>query len=250
MDFSQCSNNAFPSTATDCPGGWINGILNPNNSHYAEDNVIPQRWVLDITTAGSHTITFRYQARKGNIHAYDSLATWNYTQVTADRCQGIAPCPGGAASTFAIPDDPQVVPPAAGSAVTSVHMIPAGAGRQATMYGATITGVSVPVHDSPTCPGGNCSDDYATVTVTFNVGAVPSRVMLLLGGHAAASSGPRGWGPGLGAGNISGGPYHFKWDLLDGASVGNRDNQIQSGAIATETPTATNTPTDTPTNTP
>src|SRR5689334_11021456 len=56
VDFSQCSNGT--GTATDCPGGWINGILNPNNSHYAEDNVVPQRWVLDIDTAGSHTITF------------------------------------------------------------------------------------------------------------------------------------------------------------------------------------------------
>ena len=51
VDFSQCANNPFPSTATDCPGNWINGILNPNNSHYAEDNVVPQRWVIDITTA-------------------------------------------------------------------------------------------------------------------------------------------------------------------------------------------------------
>ena len=46
--YDQCSNDKPPSTATDCPGGWINGILNSNNSHYAEDDVTPQRVVLDL----------------------------------------------------------------------------------------------------------------------------------------------------------------------------------------------------------
>src|SRR5688572_4343266 len=36
IDFSQCANDPAPSTRTDC-AAWINGILNPNNSHYTED---------------------------------------------------------------------------------------------------------------------------------------------------------------------------------------------------------------------
>src|SRR6266566_185003 len=66
VDFSQCANDAAPSTSLACPGGWINGILNPNNSHYAEDTVVPQRFVLDVpnNAGGTHTLTFRYEARK------------------------------------------------------------------------------------------------------------------------------------------------------------------------------------------
>src|SRR5207244_7540297 len=96
-----------------------------------EDEVAPQRWVLELTGPGSltgHTITFRYEARKANAHAYDSLATWNYTQVSADRCQALAStdCPAGSASTFPIPDDLTSVGPTGSygnnRAVTASHM--------------------------------------------------------------------------------------------------------------------------------
>ena len=46
--FDQCANDGPPSTSTGCPGNWINGILNANNSHYAEDDVTPQRVVLEL----------------------------------------------------------------------------------------------------------------------------------------------------------------------------------------------------------
>src|SRR5438105_338787 len=78
VDYAQCANQKAPSTDLDCLDGWINGILNPNNSHYGEDQVTPQRAEV-LVPAGSaatgRTLTFRYQARKGGIHAYDSLAT-------------------------------------------------------------------------------------------------------------------------------------------------------------------------------
>src|SRR5439155_5675676 len=96
VEFSQCANDKPPSTDAGCPGGWINGTLNSNNSHYEEDEVVPQRFVLNVsapTTLTEHTIHFQYLARKGSSsgHAYDSLATWNYTQGSADRCQGLLP---------------------------------------------------------------------------------------------------------------------------------------------------------------
>ena len=74
------------------------------------------------------------------------------------------------------------------------------------MYGGTITGVSGYTHDD----AGGTSDSYAHLTITYSVAATPTKVMLLFGGHLAASLGPRGWGPGLGSGNISGGPYHIR----------------------------------------
>ena len=79
VDFSQCANDAFPSTATDCPGGWINGILNATNSTYHENEVTPQRLVVSFPSGANHSYDFRYLVRKANGHAYDSLATWNHT---------------------------------------------------------------------------------------------------------------------------------------------------------------------------
>ena len=107
------------------------------------------------------------------------------------------------------------------------------------MYGGTITGVSVPVHDCVATSSCNdpSVDDYATVNVTFDVAAANQKVQLLFGGHLAAGIGPRGWGAGFGASNISGGPYHIKWTAANGSSIGNRDNQIMGSAILT-TPTS------------
>src|SRR5689334_8845201 len=114
-NYQQCANDKPGSVGdpTDCdPQGWINGILNANNSQYREDQVTPQRVGLDLPNNGpttGRTITIKYLARKGQggagNHAYDSLATWNYTETNADRCQGLlaADCPGGSASTSQIP---------------------------------------------------------------------------------------------------------------------------------------------------
>ena len=246
VDYAQCANGAPPSTALDCPGGWINGILQASNSHYAEDQVTPQRAEVNVpagasTAENSHSMTFTYQTRKGSAqtHAYDSLATWNYTQTGADRCQGLAgtDCVSGSPSLFGIPDDPtELAPVGAGkSAVTADHMLPAGVGRQFEMYGGIIDSVSGYTHS---CTATNsCNDpsvdDYASITIFYHTTTVPQKVQLLFGGHLAVGSqgGPRTWGLGFGASNISGGPYHIKWTASDGASIGNRDNQIMGSAI-------------------
>jgi uncharacterized repeat protein (TIGR01451 family) len=235
LKYDQCANGAPPSTSTACPGGWINGELNAQNSHYAEDQVVPQRAVVNLPAeaAVTHTMTISYLDRQGGAtggtHAYDSLSTWNYTQTTADRCQGLtgAECPAASTlSTFPIPSDPQAVPPSIPTTndITAAHEIPG----VMTMYNATITAVSVPIHSDPLGSG----DDYATETITF----IPmfsngGDFQLLFGGHLAASTGPRGWGVGLGAGSISGSPYHILLTAFDTATIGSRDNQIQSGAI-------------------
>src|SRR4051794_38157766 len=88
-DYAQCANGQLPSTATDCPDSWINGILNPNDSHYRENEVTAQRLQVDFDTPGDHPVTLKYLDRTGGQHAYDSLATWNRTQSTADRCQDL-----------------------------------------------------------------------------------------------------------------------------------------------------------------
>jgi len=253
-NYQQCANDKPGSVAptidpTDCvPQGWINGILNAQNSQYSEDQVTAQRLGLDVPSGGpttGRTITIKYLARKGQggvgNHAYDYLATWNFTQANANRCQGLAAadCPGGAPSTFPIPSDPTVVADSNGAgSATSNHELPV-ANRQMTMFGGTITNLSTPVHDNPAGSG----DDFATITVTYSVAstATDTNVQLLFGGHLAASTGPRGWGNNVGSSFINGGPYHIKIDAIDGSSIGNRDNQINSAAIlpiGTQTQTA------------
>ena len=231
--FDQCANGGPPSTATDCPQDWINGILNANNSHYAEDDVTPQRVILDLPKNGpiaSRTVEISFLTRKGGVHAYDSLATWNQTQTSADRCANLnaSDCVPGSASTLAIPSDPTVVADLNGSGTaTSGHQL--GGGQVFTLYGGQLTGASAYTHDDPAGSG----DEYAHITLTYSVPSTAdgAKVMLLFGGHLAPSIGPRGWGAGVGAGSISGGPYHIRITAADGASVGNRDNQIMSGAI-------------------
>jgi uncharacterized repeat protein (TIGR01451 family)/fimbrial isopeptide formation D2 family protein len=230
LDYSQCQNGPAGTVQLACDR-WGNGILNTSNSHYAEDQVTPQRLLMSTTSGSVNKVTIRYMTKKGsaNVHAYDSLATWDFTQRDAEKCQGLkaADCPAGPESSKQMVSDPNVVNPAAVgvSNRTDAHELPPES-RQWKMFGGTITDATQPEHSTdPTDPG----SDYAKVTVTFTANG--TRALLLFGGHLAASTGVRGWGPGLGAANISGGPYHIILDSINGASVGSRDNQIMAGAI-------------------
>ena len=67
--------------------------------------------------------------------------------------------------------------------------------------------------------------------------------MLLFGGHIAATFGPRGWGEkadgtNLGAAQVPGGSYHIRITDINDAAIGNRDNQLMSGAIEPPSETA------------
>jgi hypothetical protein len=243
-DYSQCANGKPGTSAptTDCDG-YIFGILNANNSQYAEDQVTAQRLMLDLPKNGSltgRTIQLKWLVRKGVHHAYDSLATWNKTQTTADACQSLntptaALCNSLLAdkSVLPIPSDGSTVTPnsgvgASGTALTSDHQL---SGQQLEMYGlGTTTGIDSMTYGSLVDESG---DLYQSATITYHVASLtsPRKVMLLFGGHLAAGGGPRSWGSGNGASDINGGPYHIKLIQVDGASIGNRDNQIMSSAI-------------------
>jgi uncharacterized repeat protein (TIGR01451 family) len=240
-DYAQCQigNGAGLDCAEETPAAWTNGILNDTHNDYAEDEVVPQRLQMGFTPGSSHSVTIRYMTRKdssGQRHAYDYLATYNYTYVNADRCQELpsgVDCVGGSPTTFPIPSDPNNVSPG-GPQPTSAHELPQ-ADRQFTMYGGTITGVSNITHAVDPNEAGS---DYGILTVTFTVGS-GGNMQLLWGGHLASGFGPRGWGQNLGAAAISGGPYHMIIDKVDGESIGQRDNQIMSNAIEPLLPTLT-----------
>ncbi len=249
--YDQCQiGNPRPVSPLDCDS-WINGILNATHNQYSEDDVVPQRIVLDFGNDAAledeHSVQIQYMARKdssGQHHAYDYLATWNYTFVDADACQSLGNpnlCvpddDTSGADAIDITSDGTSVPPG-GPQPTSAHENlpatadhPAGTQRQFVAYGADLTAVSAITHTTdPAEPG----SDYGVVTVTFELedpADTDGKVMILFGGHLASGLGDRGWGAGLGAASISGGPYHIRLTAVDGESIGNRDNQIMSNAI-------------------
>lgn len=229
-DYAQCQIGNPRPAGLDCAEKWTNGILNATHSQYAEDEVVPQRLLMDFAGPGAHSVTISYMTRKdssGQHHAYDYLATWDETYVNADRCQTptATDCIGGAASMFPIPSDASSVSPG-GPQPTSAHELPQ-ASRQFVMYGGTISGTSAITHSVDPSEAGS---DYGNITVSFSVGA-GGKAQLLFGGHLASGLGPRGWGENLGSATISGGPYHIRITAIDGESIGQRDNQIMSGAI-------------------
>ena len=137
------------------PGkGWQNGDLNGNNSAYGEGDVVPFRLALEGLAAGQHTIHLNYDFLTGGSEAYDFLATWNVTEnpnKCADPSAGGASsqCPNnlGAADTQAFTGDsfsPAVSP---GLTVNGAIAF-AGVSRNLTMYGGTVTGITVPAHAS------------------------------------------------------------------------------------------------------
>lgn len=256
-DYSQCANGTAQSTA--CNSGWINGILNSSNSSYREDQVTPQRLLLEFPkgqSTGTHNVDITYLDRKGGstsgIHAYDSLATWNTTETTADRCgSSLLNCPAATpVASATIPADSTVVTPFSGTGVsgnTSTHSLP-DAQRVMYFYGPVDQStIAFGTYSHSCASGSGCtsSDDYATLRVSFSLtsdqytagGKLANNVFVqvLFGGHLAASgtppTSPRGWGTGLGASNINGGPYHIRITNVDLSSIGNRDNQIMSSAV-------------------
>jgi uncharacterized repeat protein (TIGR01451 family) len=235
VTYDQCANGAPGTTPTTyCNSGWVNGDLNKTNSQYAEEQVVPQRIVLSVGK-GSHSITLQWEDRKGSgeAHAYDSLATWNHTETTADRCQGLSSCPaaGSTPSMLSIPLDSTAVPPCSGagcSDVTSDHQL---TGQNFVLYGGTLTSTDPATdpytHTVAASPG---TDDYTSITVDYSTSSATS-VEFLYGGHLAGSTEPGGWGSPYGSANINGGPYHQMLAAADGSPIGNRSNNIQANAI-------------------
>jgi hypothetical protein len=256
-DYSQCANGKPGTTPTTaCNSGMINGILNANNSQYGEDQVTEQRLVAVFPLAGDHSIDLQYLIRKANNHAYDSLATWNYTETGAGYCDSFngktkTACEAATSGTAAIqniPDDPLVVASpcnaSGGSAVTSDHQLDptTGAPQQVfTMFGATFNG-------TPTYTGTTSDTSqglYENIHIPITTAAANATVYFYFGGHLAAGLGSRAWGTGCGASNINGGPYHIKLNAIDVASAGARDNQITAGAIIAQTPSIGTQPSNT-----
>jgi len=212
---------------------WQNGNLNGNNSRYPEGGVIPFRLAIEGLSTGEHTITISYDFTASGHKAYDFLATWDVTNAAGKICipSGGAissKCPNlGASSSAAFPSDGYATD---GLSVHGAELYSA-APRRLTIWGGTITSISVPVHSGS--PAGNSSVD---IVVRFR--ASRSAVLLAWGGHLAQSA---YWNRSIGgvsdgAGEVSGAPWHMRTLQLDGVGNKNQDRSIQPSAIVGELP--------------
>ncbi|PKO10613.1 MAG: hypothetical protein CVU40_05800, partial [Chloroflexi bacterium HGW-Chloroflexi-2] len=231
--YDQCSNDDGDGYATGNTGcRWINGNLQRNNSTYYEgDSTIQRAWLTQYEPGSDHTVTFKYGTTKGAKHAYDYLTTWDHSEdwsTVQDRCEGIRGCEAAPET----PSDPIPLDPNA--------MGLDDYDRFFTIRGGTITAVSEPQLVSGVYGTG---DTETIVTVSFTVGAADGSmcttkqgvttcdVAIWFGAHIAMTS---EWMPidgQTGAGGISGSPYHVALDAVDGASIGQRDNQMQANAV-------------------
>ena len=206
----------FPSPSTDgCSASasdWVSGNLGASKSTYFEGDSIPYRMLFgNLSTTGSHTITFEWDTTKSGKHAIDYLTTFNRTVATANPCLGVTGCSPATFTTFAIPADPQVT----GAGVTPI----AGS---FTMYGGTITGASIYTYANGS---GFAGDKSARITLTFTA-TVPNPV-LAWGGHIAARI---NWGWDIAAVDIAGSPFHMRLIDLDGGG-GNQDRSLSTEAV-------------------
>ena len=231
--YDQCSNDlgaGYTSGDTGCR--WINGNLQSNNSIYFEGDATVQRvWLTGFLPGSTHSLTLKYGTTKGGKHAYDFLTTWDWSEdwvTVADRCQGIDGCETFLTeSKLDIPQDPSV----------PASFEPSAPGeRQFVMRGGVLNSATQPAITS----GDYTGDSETVITVNFTVASSGSMcptkgpdsglcgVALWFGAHVAAQA---NWGLGLGAGSISGSPYHVALDAVDNASVGQRDNQMQANVV-------------------
>ena len=240
--YDQCSNDlgtGYASGDTGCR--WTNGNIQSNNSRYFEGDATVQRlWIKGYAPGSTHTVTFQYGTTKAGKHAYDYLTNWNHSEnwvTVADRCQGITGCDAASDASGVMKDDPNV----------PNTIEPSAASRAFTIRGGTIGATSIPAIVSGTYAG----DSETAVTITFTTAAIGTPmcetttsgngqnaisvtscgVAIWFGAHVALGSAWTTENGTTGAGSISGSPYHVALDKEDGASVGQRDNQMQSAAI-------------------
>jgi hypothetical protein len=227
-NLEQCRNGGSFAARVPCNNaggntGWVTGNAGASDSHWEETDALPYRMLFDGLTIGAgntHTVTIGYDVLKGTQHAIDYLTSFDNTETQGaddgqhanqnNPCDGVSGCSLASFTTLPIPADPSI---------TNAAVI---AGRLThpnvmTLYGGTITSISVPFDGDP---------NEKRVTVTFTANVV--NPVLAWGGHVAWQG---EWGLGLSAGGISGSPYHMRLKDLDG-SGGNQDRSRSAAAVA------------------
>jgi hypothetical protein len=251
VDFRAPRNQNHPTDSLQ----WNNGIMNITQTEYFEGMGIPQRIILTgiqptLQTGNTHTLMFRHEAVKaqsGDRHAFDFLMSYEQAVDAAGQignsnvnelqdllnqvCNGQISANAAAAcmnNTFSasvnVPDVMGNPPNHHGvSSVNNAISCFEGiyGNRTIEIVGnAAITSASLSFLGYT---GGTSMDNYAWYMLTWTSSS--SNIVIKMAAHAAVGFGSCGYGSCFGAGRINGGPYHFMLELLDGNSMGRRDNQ-------------------------
>jgi uncharacterized repeat protein (TIGR01451 family) len=230
---------------------WIGSILGSSNSEYRESMSVPQRIILtDIgtTTGDIHTLTFSVLATKGGVHAYDFLTGWNqgnrpplaydpcginFIHTTKTVCEDLQyGNPSSYNISVDVPDDLYMSKDGSTQDRIDAYELVNG-NRQINITGnLEIISANLTLSHS-VANLSDTGDSFIDYILTWNSSS--DKILIKLAGHLSLSgdnkTNPIAWGIGLGASYISGGPYHFKLNKLDGQSLGSQDNQIKSSAI-------------------
>jgi hypothetical protein len=242
IDFTQCLNDAGNANAIDtCT--WANGAINQINSYYNEGNSVPQRLFHNIDTAGTHTIRLSYDFTKADIYAYDFLSTPDLTQSGAllNQCGNLptfvtsATCSSLFSSKNLVPIPSDLFDGVSSREYPTIRNFFASCSPACTGGSFSISNIT---HVPSTVCTGNCDDSSVTIDITFQTASANTLVALWFGAHLAVAPDPDGsvgdpigWGTGNGASSIQGSPFHVKYALFDGSSVGKRDNQMSAGGV-------------------
>lgn len=257
VDFRQVSNQ----DTTDLV--WINSILQQNNSTYFEHMSVPQRIIfvgIDSTLGNKHVLTLSHQATKGgdSTHAYDFITSWDQAIAAANF---MAPGQNLLSRLNSEASDPNIGPGTDSAMAAALRYGPNSASGWVDDAMGSVLGDNVAsrvtayevqhgnrifkVYGSQ--PVSLCSlvflgyspsggDFYADYRLVWN--SASDSILIEFAGRLALGGDGTGfsYGPGKGASQISGGPYHFKLNQLDGASLGSQDNQIKGADVVTPCP--------------
>lgn len=225
---------------------WIGGNLNSSKSTYMEGMSVPQRLVLtSINTGNTHNVSFTYQFTKSGKYAYDFMTSWNQAKSAASQFAGqtwtdnmiwydIAPATANALDNYyvdvSIPTNNY-----AGAQEVAYEGSLAYGDRTIRVYSSTpISNVTITM--ASTLDGIVTGDSSLDFTVSWT--GTATDVMILYASHIAVgvdSTLPHtgiGWGSNMGAGSISGAPYHNKLGLSsEWNGAGGEDNQLQGNEI-------------------
>lgn len=236
---------------------------------------------IPATTGDLHTLAFDLDATKDGQHAFDFLTTWDSAILAAQAIapgQSLFPdmtvsaSPGAAGNvnacnnfgvttgnqpsldavcrtvrsagnTFAVAKvpigDANVAGDIAAANTAYAARFPGG-GLAMRLYGSAGIGSALLTFDGYDNPIGN---QVAHFTLTWT--SPSSSLLVEFGAHIAMSADlfgdHMGYGLGLGAANINGGPFHVMVITLDGHPTGAQDNQLKGADILRppETPTIT-----------
>jgi len=237
-----------PKSSPISPGNWVNGNLNPSQSHYIEEYSVPYRAVLtDLPTGTEIVLTIGYDIKHSDKHALDYLthydrindpshvSTFGHSDEDIDPLIGVTGV-SSTVTTYAIPAPSSVGSPVAGQPTASFNAIPA-IERVMTLFGGTISNVVYAVQGDL-----SAAKAETRVTITFTVDS--TNAVLAWGGHIASRLdwGYDGDDP-MSAGGISGSPYHMRlidWNLNN---LGNQDRSLKVSEappfVVPETPLGT-----------